>query len=73
MSDAYDERREAIRAELAAEGMEVQDEDLIDDPEQYQGYGVLKSDAGECALEVLNRTQKANQPLVVSRRRTSVS
>lgn len=42
VSDAYDERREAIRAELAAEGMEEsQIEDLIDDPEQYQGYGVF--------------------------------
>jgi type I restriction enzyme M protein len=42
VSDAYDERREAIRAELAAEGMdEDQIEDLIDDPEEYQGYGVF--------------------------------
>ncbi|ETW24893.1 type I restriction endonuclease subunit M [Mycobacterium gastri 'Wayne'] len=42
VSDAYDERREAIRAELAADGMdESQIEDLIDDPEEYQGYGVF--------------------------------
>jgi type I restriction enzyme M protein len=42
VSDAYDERREAIRAELAADGMdESQVEDLIDDPEEYQGYGVF--------------------------------
>lgn len=42
VSDAYDERREAIRAELASEGMdESQIEDLIDDPEEYQGYGVF--------------------------------
>lgn len=42
VSDAYDERREAIRADLAAEGMdESQIDDLIDDPEEYQGYGVF--------------------------------
>ncbi|MEV4056772.1 class I SAM-dependent DNA methyltransferase [Amycolatopsis sp. NPDC049688] len=42
VSDAYDERREAIRAELAAEGYdEDQISDLIDDPEEYQGYGVF--------------------------------
>lgn len=42
VSDAYDERREAIRTDLAAEGMdESQIEDLIDDPEEYQGYGVF--------------------------------
>jgi type I restriction enzyme M protein len=42
VSDAFDERREAIRAELAAEGMdEEQIADLIDDPEEYQGYGVF--------------------------------
>lgn len=42
VSDAYDERREAIRAELAADGMdESQIEDLIDDPEEYHGYGVF--------------------------------
>lgn len=42
ISDAYDERREAIRAELAADGMDdSQVEDLIDDPEEYQGYGVF--------------------------------
>lgn len=42
VSDAYDERREVIRAELAAEGMDdEQIEILIDDPEEYQGYGVF--------------------------------
>src|SRR5206468_10731319 len=42
VSDAFDERREAIRAELAAEGMdESQIEDLIDDPEEYHGYNVF--------------------------------
>lgn len=42
VSDAYDERRETIRAELTAEGYDdEQIEDLIDDPEEYQGYGVF--------------------------------
>jgi type I restriction enzyme M protein len=42
VSDAFDERRQAIRAELAADGMDdSQIEDLIDDPEEYQGYGVF--------------------------------
>ncbi|BCB80888.1 class I SAM-dependent DNA methyltransferase [Phytohabitans flavus] len=42
VSDAYDERREHIRAELTAEGMDdSQIEELIDDPEEYQGYGVF--------------------------------
>lgn len=42
VSDAYDERRETIRAELAADGMDdEQIEELIDDPEEYQGYGVF--------------------------------
>jgi len=42
VSDAYDERREAIRAELVADGYdEEQVADLIDDPEEYQGYGVF--------------------------------
>jgi type I restriction enzyme M protein len=42
VSDAYDQRREAIRAELAADGMdESQIEDLIDNPEEYHGYGVF--------------------------------
>lgn len=42
VSDAYDERREAIRADLASEGMDdEQIEGLIDDPEEYQGYGVF--------------------------------
>jgi type I restriction enzyme M protein len=42
VSDAFDERREAIRAELAAESMdEEQIAELIDDPEEYQGYGVF--------------------------------
>ncbi|WP_280183919.1 type I restriction-modification system subunit M [Nocardia cyriacigeorgica] len=42
VSDAFDERRQAIREELAAEGMDdEQIEQLIDDPEEYQGYGVF--------------------------------
>jgi type I restriction enzyme M protein len=42
VSDAYDERRAAIRAELEADGHdEDQIESLIDDPEEYQGYGVF--------------------------------
>ena len=42
VSDSYDERRELIRAELAAEGYdEEQVAELIDDPEEYQGYGVF--------------------------------
>lgn len=42
VSDAYDERREAIRTDLSREGYdEEQIEDLIDDPEEYQGYGVF--------------------------------
>ncbi|ONM47293.1 type I restriction-modification system subunit M [Nocardia donostiensis] len=42
VSDAFDERRAAIREELAAEGMDdEQIEQLIDDPEEYQGYGVF--------------------------------
>ena len=42
VSDAYDERREAIRADLTAQ--EYDDDqiaELIDDPEEYQGYGVF--------------------------------
>lgn len=42
VSDAYDERREAIRSDLLAEGYDdEQISDLIDDPEEYQGYGVF--------------------------------
>lgn len=42
VSDAYNERREQIRAELIADGMdEGQIEELIEDPEEYQGYGVF--------------------------------
>jgi type I restriction enzyme M protein len=42
VSDSYDERREAIHADLTAEGYdEEQIADLIDDPEEYQGYGVF--------------------------------
>ncbi|MBL8931716.1 MAG: type I restriction-modification system subunit M [Kineosporiaceae bacterium] len=42
VSDAYDERREQIRIDLAAEGYdEDQIATLIDDPEEYQGYGVF--------------------------------
>src|SRR5829696_6805537 len=42
VSDAYDERRETIRTELTDQGYdEDQIADLIDDPEEYQGYGVF--------------------------------
>ncbi len=42
VSDAFDERREAIRSELADDGMgEEQIAGLIDDPEEYQGYGAF--------------------------------
>ncbi|WAX56203.1 type I restriction-modification system subunit M [Jatrophihabitans cynanchi] len=42
VSDAYDERRATIRADLLGEGYdEEQIADLIDDPEEYQGYGVF--------------------------------
>lgn len=42
VSDAYDERREAIRSELEADGYdEEQIAELIDNPEEYQGYGVF--------------------------------
>ncbi|WP_167103380.1 class I SAM-dependent DNA methyltransferase [Mycobacterium sp. DL592] len=42
VSDAYDERREAIRAELVGDGMDAEQiEELIEDPEEYQGYGVF--------------------------------
>jgi type I restriction enzyme M protein len=42
ISDAFDERREDIHTELAAQGMdESQIEDLIDDPEEYHGYNVF--------------------------------
>ena len=42
VSDAYEERREAIRAELRDQGADdEQIEQLIDDPEEYAGYGVF--------------------------------
>lgn len=42
VSDAYDERRDQISADLAAEGMDAEQiESLIDEPEEYQGYGVF--------------------------------
>jgi type I restriction enzyme M protein len=42
ISDAYDERREAIRCELTQEGMDAEQvQELIEDPEEYQGYGVF--------------------------------
>ncbi len=42
VSDAYAERRDAIRTDLLSEGYdEDQIADLIDDPEEYQGYGVF--------------------------------
>lgn len=42
VSDAYEERRATIRTELAEQGYdEDQVADLIDEPEEYQGYGVF--------------------------------
>ncbi len=42
VSDAYEERRETIRAEHLAEGWDDdQIDQIIDDPEEYQGYGVF--------------------------------
>ena len=42
VSDAYEERRAAIRADLKAEGYDDESiESLIDDPDEYQGYGVF--------------------------------
>lgn len=42
VSDAFDERREAIEAELAADGMDrEQIDDLINEPEEYHGYNVF--------------------------------
>jgi type I restriction enzyme M protein len=42
VSDAHDERRLQIHADLTSEGYDVEQiESLIDDPEEYQGYGVF--------------------------------
>lgn len=42
VSDAYEERREAIRADLLADGFEESQIDpLLNDPDEYQGYGVF--------------------------------
>ena len=42
VSDAYDERRAEIGADLKEQGYdEEQIADLIDDAEEYQGYGVF--------------------------------
>ncbi|MDM7853653.1 class I SAM-dependent DNA methyltransferase [Cellulomonas alba] len=42
VSDAYEERRETIRVDLLADGYdESQITELIDDHEEYQGYGVF--------------------------------
>ncbi len=42
VSDAFDERREEIRSGLSADGYdEEQIAELIDDDEEYQGYGVF--------------------------------
>lgn len=42
VSDAYEERREAIRADLLADGFEEsQIGPLLNDPDEYQGYGVF--------------------------------
>ncbi len=42
VSDAYDERRAAIGEDLHAQGMDAEQVgQLIDDPEEYHGYGVF--------------------------------
>lgn len=42
VSDAYEERRQQIRADLLADGYDEEGiAALIDDPEEYQGYGVF--------------------------------
>jgi len=42
VSDAFDERREEIRSGLAADGYDQEQiAELIDDDEEYQGYGVF--------------------------------
>ncbi|MFD6175863.1 MULTISPECIES: class I SAM-dependent DNA methyltransferase [unclassified Isoptericola] len=42
VSDAYEERHEAIRADLLADGFEEsQIGPLLNDPDEYQGYGVF--------------------------------
>jgi type I restriction enzyme M protein len=42
VSDAYDERRQEIRAELEEQGLdEAQIVELIDEPDEYQGFGVF--------------------------------
>ena len=42
VSDAYEERRETIRADLLADGFEEsQIEPLLNDRDEYQGYGVF--------------------------------
>ncbi|MFF0452937.1 type I restriction-modification system subunit M [Nocardia africana] len=42
VSDAYDERREVLRAELGGDDADpVQLEMDLDDPDEYQGYGVF--------------------------------
>lgn len=47
VSDAYDERRAAIQAELEADGLDAEQiDELIEDPEEYQGYGVFVVPSG---------------------------
>src|SRR6476619_6974889 len=42
VSDAFDERREQIRAELEADGMdEDQIESFLDEVDEYRGHGVF--------------------------------
>ncbi|GGK53311.1 class I SAM-dependent DNA methyltransferase [Nocardia camponoti] len=42
VSDAYDERREILRAELVADNVdEATIADLLEDPDEYVGYGVF--------------------------------
>jgi type I restriction enzyme M protein len=68
VSDAFDERRQAIRAELATEGMDdEQIADLIDDPEEYQGYGVFLVPA-EASWSYLAEMRRGSRRSVVTHR-----
>ncbi len=63
VSDAYDERREAIRSDLRADGFDDdQVADLIDDPEEYQGYGVFVVPP-EARWPYLSENAKGKPPL----------
>lgn len=67
VSDAYEERREAIRADLKAQDYDDESiESLIDDPDEYQGYGVFVVPAearwGYLAEHAKGRPAEGNEP-----------